>query len=186
MADAPPTDLSTLVEPLKRELAVPGEFASVFPNTSDDDLTGKLGDAFGQAQLYGFFGVQVLDADAGLVTPGLSSGAGALVILYAAEGVIRAQLRNLKTHFKVESAGSSYEVEQAATVLKAELDALKDRRAELLALIQRQVRSGRSVYVTDAYIVRAFGYYPLGYDGELGSFYGYELAGFNALALGGF
>ena len=186
MADAPPTDLSELVEPLKRELAVPGEFGTVFPNTSDDDLTGKLMDAFAQAQLYGFFGSQTLDLNANSVTPGISSGGGALVILYAAEGVIRAQLRNLKTHFKVESAGSSYEVEQAASVLKAELDALKERRADLVAMITRQVRAGRSVYVSDAYITRAFGYYPLGYFGELGSFYGYELGGLSALALGGF
>jgi hypothetical protein len=185
MADAPPTDLSTLVEPLKRELAVPGEFPSVFPNTSDDDLTGKLGDAFAQAQLYGFFGAQVLDADAATVTPGISSGGGAMVILYAAESVIRAQLRSLKTHEKYESAGSSYEVEQAATVLKAELDALRDRRNDLLALIQRQIRGGRSVYVSDAYVTRAFGYYPSGYFGELGSFYGYELSGLSMLALGG-
>lgn len=183
------TDLATLVEPLKRELAVPGEFTNVFPNTTDDDVANKLGDAFAQAQLYGYFGTQVLDPTVSghpTVTPDLSSGGGALVMLFAAESVIRSQLRSLKTHVVYESAGSKYEVEQAATVLKAELDAITKRREDLLALILRQTRAGRSVYVTDAYLIRAFGYYPLGYYGELGSFYGYELSGFNALALGGF
>lgn len=187
MVDLPATDLNDLVEPLKRELAVPGEFATLFPNTTDADLAGKLADAFAQAQLDGFFASQVVSVDEQSVTPGLSSGGGALTILYAAESVIRSQLRALKTHVKYESAGSIYEIEQSANVLTAELTALRDRRTELLALIRRQLRSRQAVYVSDGYLIRAMGYYPGGYYGELGSFYGFELTGLtNALALGGF
>jgi len=184
------TDLATLVAPLKLEVAVPGEFATTFPSTTDNDLAGSLANAFGQAQLDGFFGTQTIDLTDmthPTVTPDLSSGAGALVILYSSESIIRSQLRRLRTMTKYESAGSVYEVQQSASVLVEELKAVQARRLELLALIRRQLRANRAVYVSDAYIIRAFGYYPTGYYGELGSFYGYELAGLNnALALGGF
>lgn len=182
MADT--THFGDLVEPLKRELAVPGEFATVFPNTQNSDLTNKLADAAAQAQLEGFFGNQVIDPVASTITPGISSGGGALVILYAAESVIRAQIRALKTHVKYESAGSVYEVEQAATVLTAELGFIKERRLELLALIRRQLRANRAVYVSDGYLIRAWGYFAMPGTREL-PFYGYEVSGL-ALGLGGF
>lgn len=175
----PPSHLQDLVEPLKRELAVPGEFINLFPNTQDTDLLNKLGDAFAMAQLAGFFGAQVLDLTTSTVTPGLSSGGGALVILFAVESVLRAQIRALKTRTKYESAGSVYEVEQSANVLTAELNMIRERRDELLALIRRQLRSNRAVYVSDGYLIRAWGYMP-GFYGELGHFYGYELAGLGA------
>lgn len=182
----PPTHFGDLVEALKRELAVPGEFTNLFPNTTDTDLTNKLADAAAMAQLDGFFGTQTIDPAASTITPGVSSGGGALIILYAAESVIRAQIRALKTHTKYESAGSIYEVEQSANVLTSELAFVKERRLELLALIRRQLRANRAVYVSDGYLIRAWGYYPSGFYGELGSFYGYELLGLtNALALGG-
>lgn len=172
------TALATLVEPLKRELAVPGEFDTIFPNTGDPDLTGSLADAFGQAQLDGFFGTSTVDLTALTVTPALSSGAGALLVLYAAERTIRAQLRNLKTAVKYEAGGVIYDVQQSASVLTQELKDIQARRTNMLALILRQSRAGMAVHVGDAYLVRARGYFPLGYYGEFGSFYGYEVSGY--------
>lgn len=174
------TDLSDLVEPLKRELAVPGEFVATFPNTADDDLVGTLQDGFAKAQLDGFFGTQTVDLSTGTVTPGLSSGGQALVLMYSAEGVIRAQIRNLKTRTNYESAGSQYEVERAASVLVESLKDLTDRKQRLLDLMLRLARAGQACYVTDAYLLRAQGYlYAGALASELGfGLYGWELPGF--------
>lgn len=180
-----PTDLSTLVEALKRELAVPGTFATVFPDTQDTDLSGSLADAFAQAQLDGFFSTSMVDLSTPAtpqVSPPLSSGGGALVILYAAERTIRAQLRVLNTMVKYEAAGVSYETQQAASVLVQELKDIQARRTNLLALLLRQQRSGQAVHVTDGYLIRGRGYYPAGFYGEFGFFYGYEMLGFTALS----
>lgn len=176
-----PTDLSTLVEALKRELAVPGTFATVFPDTQDTDLSGSLADAFAQAQLDGFFSTSMVDLSTPAtpqVSPPLSSGGGALVILYAAERTIRAQLRVLKTTFKVEGGpGISYEADQAASILVQELKDLTARRTSLLALLLRQQRSSQAVHVTDGYLLRAQPYYPANYFGEFGTFYSFEMLG---------
>lgn len=178
------TELVTLVEPLKRELAVPGEFPTVFPNTTDDNLTGSLADAFGAAQLDGFFGKSTIDLTTNTVTPGLSSGGSALILLYAAERIIRAQLRNLKTVTKYEAGGVIYDVEQGVTLLTQELKDLTQRRKDLIALVLRLQRAGQAVYVTDGYLIRAQGYlFATGLlVSELGfGFYGWELTGFGEL-----
>lgn len=175
------TALADYVEALKREVAVPGEFDGVFPDTSDTDLANSLADAFAQAQLDGFFGTMELNTGTNVVTPGLSSGAGALVIIYAGERIIRAQLRNLKNRQKYEAAGATYEVETSASILTEELKSIQKRKEDLLALILRQSRSGQAVFVSDGYLTRVRGYFPSGYFGEFGSFYGYELAGFGSL-----
>lgn len=175
------TDLNDLVEPLKREVAVPGAFTTTFPSTQDSDLSGKLADAFAQAQIDGFFATQAVDPNALTVTPALSSAGGAVVVLYAAESIIRSQLRVLKTVTKYEAAGAVYDVEQAATVLTQELKSIEDRRKDLLTAILRQLRANTAVYVSDGYLMRAFGYWPWGYRGEFPYFYGYELPGIFAL-----
>lgn len=175
------SDLSDLVGALQREVAVPGAFSTTFPNTAASDLQAKLGDAFGQAQLDGFFGQMALDVDAGIVTPQLSSAGGAVLILYAAESIIRSQLRVLKTKVDYEAAGAKYDVEQAASVLTQELKDLTARRTQLLANILRQMRAGQAVFVSDGYLTRAFGYWPWGYRGEFPFFNSYELPGIFAL-----
>lgn len=173
-----PTDLSTLVPALQREVAVPGTFATVFPDTQTSDLTGLLCDAFAQAQLDGFFANQVLDPDTNLVTPGVSSGGCALVLLYAGESMIRSQIRVLKTKTAYGAGGGvTYDVEQSANALTQELKDIQARRANLLALVLRLARAGRAVYVTDGYLQRSAGYlFAYGLSSELGfGFYGFEL-----------
>lgn len=178
------TDLSDLVEPLKREVAVPGEFANIFPNTADDDLIGSLSDAFGRAQLDGFFGVNVIDVDAATVAPGLSAGGKAVVLLYAAESIVRSQIRNLKTVTKYEAAGVVYDVEQGVNTLVQDLKDIQDRRKSLIATILRLQRSGQAVYVTDAYLIRSQGY--LAATGALVSELGFGLYGWEVPGFAGF
>ena len=57
------TDLIDVVEAYKREVSIPGAFSTDFPTVQDDQIAAALGDAFGEAQLDGFFGTMSLDVD---------------------------------------------------------------------------------------------------------------------------
>ena len=174
------TALLTLVSPLKRQVAIPGEFDIAFPNTLDSDLIGSLGDAFGQAQLDGFFGTMVWDPVANTVTPDLSPGGSAIVGLYAAEGILLAKFRNQPTRTVYKAGITAYEVDYSANVLAAEIKELQARRANLLTQAMRLLRaSSPTIYVTDAYISRSFGFLPWfgGVDMNNFGFWAYELTG---------
>lgn len=180
---AAPTDLTTIVPALQRMLSVPGEFATDFPNTATSDLANSLADGFAEAQLDGFFSKQVVDPNALTVTPGLSSGGMALVVLYSGIRILKARLRTIKTTVKYEAAGVVYDVSQSANVLATELKEMADRKTQLLGLVLRQYRARSAVRIMDGYILRSQGYYPFNYYGEFGSFYGYELLGYGGLLL---
>lgn len=159
------TDLGELVEPLKRELAVPGEFATLFPNTNDDDLAAVLADGFSQAQLDGYFGKLQLDLATNVVDPELSLAGGALVVLYGASQVIRAQLRAMNVNARYKAGPVEYETNKSAVLLREELKYLIDRRKEL---VDQARSSGRHVYVIDNYVARMR-------TALMGGFYAHEL-----------
>ena len=178
------TSLADLVEALKREVAVPGTFDTVFPDTGDDDLIGSLADGFAECRLDGFFGGNSVDVTANTISPAISSGAIALIVIYSGIRIIRSQLRNTNSHVKYEAAGAIYEVDTAASVLTQELKDFTDRKHNLLTLFLRQQRAGQSVFVTDGYLTRSRGYFPVAYWGEFGTFYAEEVTGL--AFLGGF
>lgn len=174
------TNLSALVPALKRQVAIPGEFATSFPNTVDNDLLGVLGDAFGQAQMDGFFGAQVLNVNAHTVLPDLSAGGAAVIGLYAAEGILLSKFRNLPTSTRYKAGPVEYEINISAGVLAGEIKELRERRAALVAQALRLSRAGSpAIYVRDAYITRSFGFLPWfgGSDMSDFGFWGYELTG---------
>ena len=162
------TALSTLVPALKREVAVPGEFDTFFPESDDALLTASLADGFAEAQLDGWFGEVTLDTGTNVVTPDLSTAGGALVVIYAGTRIIRAQLRNLNSSERYRAGSAEYEIARAAaSVLKAELDALYARKKDLLA----QARTGsRTAYVFEGYLGSASVDWV-----ETGNFYDYEM-----------
>lgn len=149
------TSLSVLVEPLKRELAVPGLFETVFPSTSDLDLEGSLADGFATAQLQGFFGTSaVTESEAGFeVNPDLSTAGGALIVLYSASTIIRAQLRSLLASERYKAANVEFEVTRSATLLREELVFLNARIQDLVNEARRQSRATLAV-VLDNYQAR--------------------------------
>lgn len=160
------SDLNDLVEPLKRELAVPGEFDTRFPNTGDGDLADSLADAFAEAQLYGYFADNALDLDTYLVDPDISMAGGYLVVTYAGMRIIRAQLRALTLSEKYAAGSASYEVTRSATVLKEELLYLQKRAEDLITKA-----SGTDTFVIDAYFTRQLSDWSSGwglYPSELG------------------
>lgn len=175
------TNLSTLTAGLKRELAVPGEFDTTYPNTEDSDLVGALGDAFSRAQLDGYFGTQTLNLTTFAVTPDLSAAGGALIGVYAAESILRSKIRLLATRSVYEAAGVKYEKDYSAGVLIQELKMLQLTKNQILAQALRLSRAaGGGFAMSDAYLARtmappwALNYVALEL-GIAGGFFPYEL-----------
>lgn len=168
------TNISTLVPALKRELAVPGTFATVFPNTEDPDLVGALADGFAEAQLFGFFKDVALTAagDDWESDPDISAAGGALVVIYTSIRAIRAQLRNLKTTQRYKAGPVEFETQQAASVLTAELAFLQKRLDDIIKNAEGAARASAGIAtVFDNYLARNVqqacwsGFFPYEYSG---------------------
>lgn len=153
------TALSSYVDPLKRELAVPGTFDDVFPDTLPNDLIGSLADGFAEAQLWGFFTTLTLTSDDGdwVTSEDLSGSGGALVTLFTAARILRAQIRNLNTVERYKAGPAEVEFGKAATVLKAELDYINGRIKQLVDEAKRAARGTFSATVHDNYFARGGG-----------------------------
>lgn len=169
------TSLETLVEPLKRELAIPGVFSDVFPDTSDDDLQASLADGFSQAQLWGFFADMTLtqDEDTGNfeTSEDLSGAGGALILAFTATRMIRAQLRSLNSGERYKAGPVEFEIQRAASLLKGELDYLSANLDKLIEQGQQAANIGASLAtVFDNYEARSS-------LALCGGFYPYELVG---------
>lgn len=147
------SDLADLVEPLKRELAVPGDFDTIFPNTDDGALTDSLADGFSEAQLDGYFADYTLNLTTYLTTPNYSPAGGSLIILYTGMRIIRAQLRALNLSEKYNAGPVSYEIERSSTLLREELKYLISRRDALVAAAKAASRGSDSVF--DSYFTRS-------------------------------
>lgn len=157
------SDLADLVDPLKRELAVPGTYDTAFPNTGDQDLLDSLADGFSEAQLDGYFSDYTLDLDTYLTTPDYSAAGGSLIVLYTGMRIIRAQLRALNLSEKYNAGPVSYEIERSSTLLREELKYLISRRDDLVS----QAKKTGGTVVLDSYFTRSAtnwalqtGFYP--------------------------
>lgn len=185
--------MSSLVPTLKRSVAVPGTFAAVFPNTQDSDLVGACADAFGYAQLQGFFANMSLQAtdqtdtdwqtmagdptipNSQPVAVDISGGAAALIILCATVNIIQSQLRNIKTQERYRSGDNEYEIQRGATILKEALSEANTQLSTLVTLSRQEARhKGTLATVFDVYrernvsqILVSEGFFPweLGYLG---------------------
>lgn len=174
------TNLEDLVEPLKREVAVPGTFDTVYKSTSDVDLEGSLADAFGAAQIDGFFLNQTItdpDAEVQAVTPDLSPAGKAVIVIYAAERILTAQIMSLKQRVAYEAGPVKYETENSASVLSEILKQMRLRRTQILDSVQ-SMQYAVSISTVDMYADRIAGLEGLGImAGERWGFYPYELGG---------
>lgn len=157
------TDMIDLVPALKREVAEPGMFATYFPGVSNQDLTPWLSDAMGQAQLEGYLTTYVLDADVASpatssVSPDLSPGAQALVVLYAAERILTNRILNMRAALRTAAGPVKYEIENAQRVMQEVLKQLKDRRDRITIAATGVGGSHTGVYTRDQYAERVL--YP--------------------------
>lgn len=135
------TVLNTLVPALKREVAVPGTFDDVFPQTGTNDLIGSLADGFSQAKLEGgWFPNVVLDTSSldkteWFTDPDLSDAGGALVVIYASIQILHSLLRlqGASTTATYKAGSVEYSTQASATILRAEIDYLTERKNALIA-----------------------------------------------------
>lgn len=130
-------DLGDLIESLKREVSPPGEFTSMFPNSTDDELLGNLQDGFWEVILDGLITGYSVD-DNGLVTPNtgdtdLDRSLQQIVIFYSGIRIVRNHLRNMNTRTHSKAGPVEFDVEKSANTLRDLLKELKDRRNILLA-----------------------------------------------------
>jgi hypothetical protein len=144
-------NLADLVEPLKREVAPPGQFDTVFPDADDDMMFSYLADGFSEAQLDGYLGNIELDLVTGDVLPGLTLGEGALVTIYASMRILRTQILSLATKATYKAGPVEYSTENSSSVLKTALDALVARKDQLL-----KTNYSSEIWVGDAYWGRIF------------------------------
>lgn len=169
------TALSDLVAPLKRELAAPGQFDTIFPESDNGTLVGTLADGFCEAQLDGWFGGITINLTTNAVSPDLSIPGRALSVFYASARIIQAQLRNQNSLQRYKAGPVEYETQQPASVLRAELDRIASRKAELKTLAGRT--GGTTTVIFDAYFARASAVWAQQaalYSGAV-AFFGYEL-----------
>lgn len=129
------TALVDLVEPLKRELAVPGTFATVFPETSEDDLEASLADGFSEAQLRGFFPTYEIGGEIGSfeTSEDLTAAGQALVIIFTSMRILRARLRELSASERYKAGPTEFETTRSANLLRDELKYLNERLNDLIA-----------------------------------------------------
>lgn len=166
------TDISDQVEQLKRAVAVPGKFEIYYPETTDDDLTGALEDAFAQCQLDGFFPTYQLDLNTGLVTPDLLLSEIRMIVLYSSIRIIQTQLMNTKNQTRYEAGGAVYDVQTSSNVLTAILNELVTEKKDIITRLQ-QVSTAAAYATVDAYFTRAVTRGPYwGYPEYIGDNYG--------------
>lgn len=158
------TALTELVEALKRELAVPGVYDDVFPDTDNTQLAAALADAFAEAQLNGFFTTLTLgEAPDYETSEDISAAAGALVLLFASMRILRAWLRSISTNERYKAGPVEYETARSTNLLRDELAYLRARIDALILGAQRSQRAALSVHVLDSYWSRVSD--PLGITG---------------------
>jgi len=159
------TDLADSVDSLKRIMARPGMFASLFPETTDTDLADTMVDGLANAQLDGLLTTYTYDDVAGEVGPDLTPAQIALVTMYAGAILLRAELFNRKLHRRYEASGAVFEEDQATNVLR---DLLKGLEGRIKAIVEvtSDAGAGAAFYMADAYVIRAIGGYhydPVGW-----------------------
>jgi Cdc6-like AAA superfamily ATPase len=125
-------NLSDLVPSLERALAIPGTFATLFPETTAEDLADTLADAVCEAQLDGFLSTTTLDVALNTVDPDLTSAQRALVVLYAMSRVVDAKVANLKNRTRYKAGANEAETEQSASVLQTLLRQIAGHKLRLL------------------------------------------------------
>lgn len=147
-------ELLELVPSLQRAVAPPGEFATFFPNATDDDLAAAVADAIAEAQLDGFLSGFSMNLDAGTVTPDLSSPQQALVILYGMARVVRARISNLNNRTRYKAGPVEAEEEQSASVLVQLLRDINQRKKDML----EEAKHGsmvRAFAMVDMYVTKS-------------------------------
>ena len=159
------TDLADLVEAYKREVSLPGAFATDFPTVTDPAIRGALGDAFAEAQLDGFFGAMEIDTEEWVVTPDLSTAGAALVVVYAGIRVLRQKLLAQGSESVYKAGPVEYSTKQNSYAQTELMKQLERRKNQIIDNAKRG--AGTSVFMLDAYAHRGNNFYGGLFDYEV-------------------
>lgn len=155
------TDLATLTDSVRNVVARPGTFTDLFPETTDDHIIAVLADALAEAHLMGVLLDNTAD-DNYLVREPLTSAQQALVVLYAALRLIRAELFNRATTTKYVAGPVSAETTYATNILRDIMQALQAQKDAVTKLIQAGGSASSAFLMADAYIANMTGFTPNG------------------------
>lgn len=148
-------DLSESIASLRDLVATPGTFASAYPDTTKDDLLRVLEDAFAECQLEKM--LRRHSVEDGYVTPSLTQGEVALVLIFAAVRFMRASLLNANASVTYKAGSAEYSTTTSATLLKAILDDLKAQKDRLIDLAEQgdgPDAGNAAFYMADQYLAR--------------------------------
>jgi hypothetical protein len=147
-------EMADLVESLRYLVARPGTFEQFYPETTDDALISCLCDGLAEAHLEGLLMAYDCDEN-GIVSPALSSGRAAVVVLFAGLRFIRSELLN-RSEAVVYKAGSAvYEATQSTNILRDIMKALQAQKDRIVAKFADGGTGGSSAfYMADQYLAR--------------------------------
>lgn len=128
-------DLSESLDSLRYLVATPGTFDSLYPSTDDDMLLQVLCDAFAECQLEGMLLKNTVEDD-GFISPDITSGQLAMVLVFAAVRFLRSVLLNTNTSVTYKAGSAEYSTTQSASILNAILADLKAQKDRLIALAE--------------------------------------------------
>lgn len=155
------TDLAIYTDSVRSILARPGTFSDLFPETTDDHLIAVLADGLAEAHLEGVLLDRLAD-DNYLVREPLTSGQGALLVLYAGLRLIRAELFNRVTSYKYVAGPVSSEGTYATNILRDIMKALQTQKDAVTTLILAGSTVTSAFLMADSYIINATGRTPNG------------------------
>lgn len=145
------SQLADLVDPLKRAVALPGQFRDEYPDIFDTNLQDLLLDAFAESQLDGFLnGVNVTNGD---TDPDLTRAQEALIVIYGGYRFLANEIRNRQTHTRYEAGSAVFEQDQTASLLNTLLRQIYERKVELVERAREgQLYSGGAFSADLSYI----------------------------------
>ncbi len=150
-------DLSDAVDKLRYSVARPGTFSTFYPETTDDMLLAVLIDGAAEAQLEGVFLTYDIDED-GIITPAMTNGQAAVIVLFAAVRFLRAELINRNTSVTYEAGSAHYETTQATNILRDILKGLEASKGRVMASIGESGGSlaggAAAFFMADQYLAR--------------------------------
>lgn len=148
-------ELADAVDSLRYLVARPGTFEQFYPETTEDMVISVLVDALAEAHLEGL----LLDYDAdedGVLTPSLTQGQVALVVLFGAVRFLRAELLNRNTSVTYKAGSAVYETTQSTNILRDILKGLLAQRDRAVELSGTSGGAAAAFYMADQYLARVW------------------------------
>lgn len=126
-------DLNDLVEFLKVEVNPPG--VDLFPDANDDEWLTRLRNAFWTARMDGFF-PSFTEADGAVLpltgTTDMDRELQQVIVFLAGYTAVMNKLRSTQASFRAKAGPAEFETTQAATVLTAQSNALREQLQRIL------------------------------------------------------